>query len=271
MLASLTLAVFAPAFHYHQFGEATRMARDAGFSAVFVVGGILAVFGTIRAFRREIESGTLEMALAHPVTRRRFFLFKTLGAFAPTALVMLAVFATSLVAVEGAAVGGRIAERTGDIARVWGPCVAVGAAVIVLPLVIGALLNRFLRFRFVLTGVLATVLLSVAGAVWVLARDAPTLRPLFAAALPLAFLTALFAAAAAAFSFRFRANAAAALTGLVALGFLPFAGNYYLADAVANGGTVSWTYVGCSWLALLPALAAFLVLGCLEKEEAKAS
>ena len=30
LLAALTMAVLAPAFHYHQFGEATRMARDAG-------------------------------------------------------------------------------------------------------------------------------------------------------------------------------------------------------------------------------------------------
>ena len=33
LTASLALAVFAPAFHYHQFGEPARMARDAGLSA----------------------------------------------------------------------------------------------------------------------------------------------------------------------------------------------------------------------------------------------
>ena len=69
LLAALAMTVFAPAFHYHQFGEATRMARDAGFSALFACGGVLAVFTTIRAFRREVETGTLEMALAHPVSR----------------------------------------------------------------------------------------------------------------------------------------------------------------------------------------------------------
>ena len=82
LLAALVLTVLAPAFHYHQFGEATRMARDAGLSSVFICGAVIAVFGTIRSFRREIESGTMAMALAHPVSRTDFFLAKAIGAFA---------------------------------------------------------------------------------------------------------------------------------------------------------------------------------------------
>ena len=262
MLASLALTVFAPAFHCHQFGEATRMARDAGFSAVFVGSGVLAVFGTIRAFRREVESSTLEMALARPVSRTGFFLAKTFGACAATVLVGVLVFATALVTVEGAAVGGRIADRSGDLARVWGPCVAAGTAVIVLPPLLGAALNRFARCRFVLTSVLVAFLLSLAGAGWALVRDPSVLLPLLPAALPLVFLAVFFVSAAAAFSFRFRANAAAALTGVVVLGFLPFVGNYYLAEALANGGRVGWTHVALSAAALMPAVAAFLLLGC---------
>ena len=49
LLAALVLTVLAPAFHYHQFGEATRMARDAGLSSVLMGGLVIAVFGTIRA------------------------------------------------------------------------------------------------------------------------------------------------------------------------------------------------------------------------------
>ena len=82
LLAALSLAVLAPAFHYHQFGEPTRMARDAGFSALFVCGTVVAVFGTIRTFRREIESGTIQMALAHSISRGAFFLAKATGALA---------------------------------------------------------------------------------------------------------------------------------------------------------------------------------------------
>ena len=148
LLAALVMAVMAPAFHYHQFGEATRMARDAGLSALFTCGTAFAVFTTIRAFRREVESGTLEMALAHPVSRTGFFLAKTFGAFMAYAVFLAIVVATSLVIVVGAAIGGEMAGRSGDVARLYGPCFAAGVAVIVLPLVVGAVLNRFARFRF---------------------------------------------------------------------------------------------------------------------------
>ena len=109
LLAALVLTVLAPAFHYHQFGEATRMARDAGLSSVLMGGLVVAVFGTIRAFRREVESGTMAMALAHPVSRTEFFLAKTLGAGAAYLVFASIVFLTALVIVDGAAIGGLIA------------------------------------------------------------------------------------------------------------------------------------------------------------------
>ena len=79
-------------------------------------------------------------------------------------------------------------------------------------------------------------------------------------------LMAVWVAAAAAFAFGLRANAAAAMTGLVAAGSFPFVGNYYLSDMLANGGTVSWTYVAFAVLAALPAMAAFLLLGSCARE-----
>ena len=141
LLAALVIAVFAPAFHYHQFGEVTRMARDAGFSALLICGGAVAVFGTIRTFRREIESRTCEMALAHPVSRQSFFLMKGIGAFVAYLIFAAIVFCVSVTIVEGAAVGGQIAKAKGDLARLWGPCFMAGICVMVLPLVVGAALN----------------------------------------------------------------------------------------------------------------------------------
>ena len=79
-LSAMALAVLAPIMHYHQFGEASRMARDAGLSALLVFGIAYAVFCTVKSVRREIDSGTLEMALAHPVSRAGFFLAKLTGA-----------------------------------------------------------------------------------------------------------------------------------------------------------------------------------------------
>ena len=260
-LAALTMAVLAPAFHYHQFGEATRMARDAGFSALFTCGSIMAVFGTIRAFRREIESGTLQMALSHPVSRGGFFVAKTLGAAVAYLVFAATVLATSLTIIEGARVGGAYAERTGDIARLSGPLLAAGVAVMLLPLVIGAALNRFARFRFVPTAIATALMLALlAGGASSVLDPALLPRHLPVAALLLCPALVLLAASAA-FAVRFKANAAAAAVGIVAALCIPAAGNYYMADALSKGGVVPWSYVAIAAIAALPAAVAFLVLG----------
>ncbi|MBR2837175.1 MAG: ABC transporter permease subunit [Kiritimatiellae bacterium] len=261
LLAALAIEVLAPAFHYHQFGEATRMARDAGLSALFTCGSVFAVFVTIRAFRREIESGTMEMALAHPVSRAGFFLGKTLGASLAYLLFACVVAATALVIVEGAAIGGELARRTGDIARLYGPCFAAGVAAMLLPLVCGAALNRFARCRFVLSSFAVALALSAVEAAFVAAVDpvrAGRLAPAFAL---VAVAASVLLAASAAVSVRFRANVAAAAVGVVAALSLPAVGSYYLSDALSNGGSVPWGYVGLAALAAVPAAAFFLLLG----------
>lgn len=261
LLAALALEVLAPAFHYHQFGEPTRMARDAGLSAFFTCGGVFAVFVTIRAFRREVESGTLAMALAHPVSRAGFFLSKTVGAFVAYLFFSAVVAATSVVIVEGAAIGGEIARSTGDIARLYGPSFAAGVAVMVLPLAVGAALNRFAGCRFVLSAFAVAFALAVSAAAVSAVHDpglAGRLAPVF---LLLVLTGFVFVASAAAFAVRLRANAAAACVGVVAAVSLPAVGNYYLADALSNGGSVPWLYVGLAAVATAPAAALFLFLG----------
>lgn len=260
-LAALALCVFAPTFHYHQFGEATRMARDAGLSAAFTGGLVLAVFGTIRAFRREMESGTLEMALSHPISRCEFFVAKTLGAFLSCLVFEAIVFGTTLVMVEGAAVGGSLAERTGDIARIWGPCVAAGVSVMLVPLMLGAFLNRFLRVRFVLSALATAAALACAAGAYAVTRDSATLVPYFPAILPTIAFMLLFVSASAAFAVRFSPNAAASCAGVLFAATLPFAGNYYLAESLSHGASVPPTTVLLSVAAALPAIAAFFILG----------
>jgi len=261
LLSALALSVLAPAFHYHQFGETTRMARDAGFSAMLTGSCVLGVFGTIRAFRRDRESGTMAMALVHPISRARFFLSKTTGAACACLVFAMTVFLVSLVIVEGAAIGGRIAQASGDLARPWGPCLAAGVGILLLPLVIGAVCNRFFGCRFVLTSCVCSWLLAVLASSFVLIVD----RGLVGRMLPVALLIVLWnlwpLAAAAALSMRFRAHAAAAGTGLVLLVSAPAVGNYYLPDALAGAGAVAWAYVGLAALALLPVLALFLGAG----------
>ena len=87
-----------------------------------------------------------------------------------------------------------------------------------------------------------------------LPRYAPVAALLVSPALVLLF-------ASAAFAVRFRANAAAAAVGVVAALCIPAIGNYYMADALSKGGTVSWAYVAMASLAAFPAVLAFALLG----------
>jgi len=255
------LTVLAPAFHYHQFGDPTRMARDAGFSALFTCGSVIAVFGTIRAFRREIESGTMEMALSHPVSRTTFFLNKTAGVFLAYLIFAGTVLGTTSLIFEGAAIGGDLARRTGDVARLFGPFLASGVGVLVLPLIVAAALNRFARFRFVLTSLVLTFALAVIGfAVMVFLFGGSVVR-LIPAAVLLLLLAAVLMSAAAAFSVRLRTNVAASCAGSVFLLSLPAVGNYYLVDALAGQGTLPWSYVGIAAVVTIPAVVSFLLLG----------
>jgi len=259
LLATLAIVTLAPAFHYHQFGEASRMARDAGFSGLFLGGSLYAVFGILRSFRREVESGTLQMALAHPVSRGAFFRSKLLGAFLAQLVFWTTVSATAVTLVNGAEIGGLVATKSGDIARIWGPSLALGLATILLPLVVAAVLNRFFRIRFVLTSSLLSAVVALTGMAYAFHPEIVLrLLPVF---LLLLLLSTVFLAASAAMAVRFPANLAASLVGLVAAAFMPAVGNYYLSDALAKGGRVEWPYVGWAALATLPAVAAFVLLG----------
>ena len=259
MLASLVMSVLAPAFHYHQFGEATRMARDAGVSSLFLGGTALAVFGTIRAFRREIESGTLDMALAHPISRGAFFLAKTAGCFAAYLAFATVLGAVAVTMTTGAAIGGAVAEKSGDIARIWGPSLALGVAVMLLPLVFGAALNRFARCRFTVSAGLVAALTALAGVAY---RFQPALALKLAPVLTLSAVpSVVLLAAAAAFAVRFKINAAASAAGGTLLAMMPFIGNYYLPDALAKGGSLPWSYVLLAAATAIPAIAALLALG----------
>ena len=261
LVAALVVEVMAPAFHYHQFGEPTRMACDAGISALFTCGLMFATFPTIRAFRREVESGTLEMALAHPVTRSVFFVAKAAGALIAYYVFAAIVFATSLVTVAGADIGGRIAARVGGIARLYGPCFAAALAVPVGSLVAGAVLNRFAGARFVPSVFAIALALSGAGA-FLFATPALAERML-GAAVPVVILAMIPLAAAAAFSAWLGANASAAACGIVVAMMLPAFGNYVLSDALSGGGSLPWSYVAMVAAATVPAVAFFLVLGAL--------
>ena len=259
LLAALVLSSLAPAMHYHQFGEASRMARDAGLSAILVGGAVIALAGPVRTLRREFETGTAQVALAHSVSRTSFFLCKFLGCALAYAAFVATVALASLTVVNGAEIGGRLASVRGDIARLWGPSLSCALAAVVLPLVVGAVLNRFARFRFTLTANLLALAVAFAG-IFYRFDSALAVRLLPPLALSAAPALALLAASAA-FAVRFKGNVALSLSAIVAALVLPVLGNYSLSDALAYGGTVPAVYVVAAFAAILPAVAALLVLG----------
>ena len=257
--AALALAVFAPAFHYHQFGEATRMARDAGLSALLIGGTVFVVSGAVRSMRRELESGTAAVVLSHPVSRAQFFLAKACGAFAAFALFAVALGAVTATIVNGASIGAVVARQTGDIPRLWGPSYALGVASVVAPYVIGAILNRAANFRFALSAFLSTVAISVASVAY--RPDFEGIARLLPAIVLLWIPPAFFAAAASAAAVRLRTNAATAVSALLVCAFIPFAGNYCLSEALSGSGSIPASYVAVAALAALPAVLAAAIAG----------
>ena len=209
------------------------------------------------ARRNGVYSGIGPIVATNMERRPAFLLAKASGVFAAFALFALALGCVTATMVNGASIGAEAARGTGDIPRIWGPCFAFGVASVVLPYLVGAFLNRFLRFRFTLSATATALAVAVASVFY--RPDASLLRLVPAGAL-LLVPGMFFSVAAVAASVRLRANAAGAVMALVAAAFLPFAGNYCLSEALAGGGVIPWDYVALAALAAFPAvLAAVLV------------
>lgn len=258
-VTAMAMALLAPAFHYHEFGDPSKMARDAGVSAILLGGLVVSAFGAVRSIRREIETQTALTALALPVSRRMFFLSKTAGVFVAYLFFVLTVGSVSLAAVRGAVIGGEIAAKEHTLARMYGPVLAFGMAAVVLPFVYGAVMNHTFRRRFTLNANLSALVLALVASVcrFDFAVFAKTLPVYALVALPPLVLLA----ASAAFSGRFRFNAAASFAVLVFACFLPALGSYCLTDVVSAGETVGWSYFLCASGAVVPLVAALLYLG----------
>lgn len=257
--SAMALAVLAPAMHCHEFGDPSKMARDAGVSAILIGGLVVSSFGAIKSIRREIETQTAMTALALPVSRRLFFLSKTVGVLLAYLVYVVTVGAVSTAAVRGAVIGGEIAARDHVMTRMYGPVFAFAVAAIAVPFVYGAIANHSFRRRFTLHANFCALVLSLVAMAfrfdW----------PVFAKTLPVYALVALPAlillAASAAFSGRFRFNAAASFAVLVFACFVPALGNYCVTDVVSAGEAVTPAYFLAAFAAVLPPVAALLYLG----------
>lgn len=256
-MAALALSTFAGALHYHQFGEPARMAREAGLSAIMVGGVVLCVLSAVRTVRREIESQTVHMALAHSLSRASFLCAKVAGVVLAYLVFFATVLANSIVAVRGSVLGAEAAH--GGVARVWGPSLAVGVASMLLPVVAAAVLNRFFRMRFVRCANILMLAVSLVGVFY--RMDASLVAGEVGIALALVPPAVFFAALAAALAVRFEANAAASISFAVVALSLPAFGAHYLADAVSGGAGAPWAFVAATYAAAAPLVAAALVAG----------
>ncbi len=257
--SALTLAVLSPRLHYHQFGEPSRMAREAGLSALLVFGLAYVVFGAVKAIRREIESGTIQMALSHPISRASFFTAKVAGVFASYMVIFITVFCASLAAVRGSEIGAEIASANGTLPLMWGPSFAFAFSALAVAPIVAAALNRFMGFRFVPTCAMCALAVSVASAFY---RPDPALALRYlGAASALPFPAAVFVSVAGAAAARLKDHAAVSVSLFAILLSLPILGNYYIPNELTDGGSVSPGYLAMSFLAAMPLAAAALVAG----------
>ncbi len=255
-LSALLISTLAPALHYHQFGEPGRMAREAGLSALLIGSLAYTISAAKSTMRREMESGTLQMALVHSAGRGTFLVAKACGIALAYVVFFATVTANMIACVRGAELGA--AAANGDIAKMWGPSLALQVATLVVPLVLAAALNRFASWRFVRS---AAFLMLISALISVFYRfDGALALRHFGAALLLAPPAIFFAAAALAASVRLSQGAAtAAIFALIAVS-LPALGAHYLPGALEKGGSIAPSYILIAFAAALALAAAALAL-----------
>jgi hypothetical protein len=262
-LAALMMVHLAPMFHYHRFGEAARLPRECGLSALLVFGLVFATSAAVRTIGRELSSGTASAALALAVPRSLFHCAKTAGVFAAFILFGgAAAFATAL-ATRTSALGAEIAA-TGEDVRMWGPGLALGVGLTLAAFAGAAAANRFLRWRFSATACLLTTIAQPVALVLAVAlggfrggalAECVRLIPAFAV---LAGACLVFIALAAAFATCLKsAHVTAAISlavvvsflaahilsvckpaGLAICAVLPVLSDFWMSERLAGGGVI---------------------------------
>lgn len=164
LVALLTIPLL-PAFHCHQFGEAGRLPRECGFSALLVFGIVFATSSAVRVVGGELASGTASAALARDVSRPLFFCAKVMGVLAAFALFVAAVGLSTLASVATAEMG-LVQERLGHL-PIWKPGLALTILLTLAGFAAAGALNRFCRMRFCVTACLAVSLAQVPALVFV--------------------------------------------------------------------------------------------------------
>jgi len=167
LVALLTIPML-PAFHCHQFGEAGRLPRECGFSALLVFGIVFATSSAVRVIGGELSSGTAAAALARDVSRPLFFCAKVAGVLVAFALFSVAVGLSTLASVATAEMG-LVQERLGYL-PIWKPGLIMMVLLTLAGFAVAGALNRFCRMRFCVTACLAVSLVQVLSLAFVAMR-----------------------------------------------------------------------------------------------------
>jgi len=252
-----------PAFQYHRFGAAGRLARETGLSSLFVFGLFFAVPAVVRVVGRELETGTAAAALALGVSRSLYFSARLAGTLAVFMLFFVAVAAATALSSFSCIKAATIFTGAG-VVRVWGPAIAAGVAGALAPFAVAALLNRFARRRFCLWTCLLTVVLQLPGLA--LLEDAAPLRVMGSSFCAMAAACVVFVAMAGALATRLKPNGVTAcVTAAVTAGFLmpvKFLAPDMRVFWLAEGETSAWRPLAAG--AALAAL--WLLAGCISME-----
>lgn len=207
-----------PAFQYHRFGVAGRLARETGLSALFVFGLCYAVPSVVRAVGRELETGTAAAALALGVSRSLYFSARLAGTLSVFLLFFAAVVSATALSSFSCVKAAAVFSESGA-SRVWGPAFAVGVAASLAPFAVAACLNRFANRRFCMWTCLLAVVFQLLGLALLDGASALlSVVPPFSA---LAAACATYVTMAGALATRLRPNGVSACVVLaVAAGFL---------------------------------------------------
>ena len=273
-LVCVLLCLLIPLLIAHELGEQGRLARDGALAFHFVIGLLIAGYAACSSLRREIQTGILSTVLSKSVSREIFFLSKFAGVAAVILLFSFCaalaavlsqrmadinfqidiqavriLFAAPVIAIVGAAVDNYITRRPFSAHAMAYLAVALATA-----LVLVGFTNRYgetaafgaaLEWRILPASLLITMALLLLAAIGLVLAVRWNAAPVIAVC-AVVFLLGLMSD----YLFGMAGRLPAALWGL--RGILPDWQRFWVADALARGGTVSYGYVaGCAVYAFL--------------------
>lgn len=154
MAGSCFFCVFLSVVPYFGFGDDIQMVKTSTLAVMLVTGLFGAVLCASSSVAREIRTGTALVVLSKPVGRARFLLGKYAGLSGALALLVFANLVACLLASRMAYDAYGSADTFSFALYCLGGLLAA--------FVVGGFLNYFLQLRFVITTVIAMVILTTA-------------------------------------------------------------------------------------------------------------